>query len=183
MVSDLISPNVCWFASDRGSSTINVHAPNNQAWSASFQSSGEMWLSFTSSSSGKGPGELLFAVEPNTDAPRAGKIEVVAGQLTGTVNVMQLAAPRWYEEIVISAKLPIIEQTALLGFIKEINKAPPPARPLLLSALMEAIAGQGVEAEAIYLAYSQVPQTFTQRFIQHEVHEAITFVKKHLSGQ
>jgi hypothetical protein len=182
-VSELCPQSVFWYEYTGGSGTVDVNAADGVAWSAVFQSSAGSWLTFTGPSSGTGKGTLKFVVVPLADAPRAGTIQVTAGTDAATINVLQLAAPIWYENIVLSTPLPVIEQMALLGAIKEINKAPPPARPVLIAALTGLIVGLGPTVEAVYLAYPTVPQIYTPLFISHEVQVGVTYVLEHLSGQ
>lgn len=182
-----VTPTVWWFDSDGGSGSINVVAPGDAKWTTTVTSAASEWLTIKGPASGTGSGQIAYLVAPNAVASRAGSIDVnvavpgTAGQDT-RVRILELAPPFWFEQIVLSTPLPVIEQTALLGFLKQISKLPPPARLAATVALLGGIAAAGTMAEGLYVQYPSVPQKYTPLFITHEVQEAVQFVLTHPNG-
>jgi hypothetical protein len=151
---------------------VTVSAPAGLAWTASAS---ESWIVLGTGASGQGPGHFTFTVQDNTGGMRQGTVSV-GGQV---LPILQLSSPTWQEQQVRAAPLPYIEQVGLEGFIKQINKLPPPARPAGLAALVLAITGAGAAAEVLYKGFPTVPEHFTPEFIEQVVREAVEYVAKH----
>lgn len=171
----LLAPRTWFLPTSPGTpqqATVTVKAPPGMAWSASAS---DGWIVLGGGASGSGPGVFTFTVEDNPGAMRQGTLSVGDQVL----HIVQLSAPKWQDQQVLSAPLPYIEQVGLEGFIKEINKLPPPARVAGLVALVAAIGGVGLSAEALYAAFPNVPEHFTRGFLTNLVSEAETFVAEH----
>lgn len=171
----LLAPRTWFLPTSPGGpqqAAVTVHAPAGLAWTARAS---EEWISLGSGASGQGPGVFTFTVGDNTGAFRQGTVSV-ADQV---LHVVQLSSPTWQDQQVLSAPLPYIEQVGLEGFIKEINKLPPPARVAGFAALLAAIGVTGTSASALYAAFPTVPEHFTPGFLEQLLKEATEFVIEH----
>lgn len=151
---------------------VTVNAPPGMAWTASASDS---WIDLGGGASGQGPGVFTFSVGDNSGAMRQGTLSVGDQVL----HIVQLSSPQWQDTQVLSAPLPYIEQVGLEGFIKEINKLPPPARVAGLLALQGAIELAGGLATGLYAAFPNVPEHFTSGLIKRLEEQAEKFVLEH----
>jgi hypothetical protein len=171
----LLAPRTWFLPTSPGTpqqAQVTVNAPPGMAWTASAS---ESWIALGGGASGQGPGVFTFTVEDNPGAMRQGTLSVGDQVL----HVVQLSAPTWQDQQVLSAPLPYIEQVGLEGFIKEINKLPPPARVAGLAALLTAIGGVAASATALYAGFPTVPEHFTPGFIARLLEEAELYVAEH----
>lgn len=158
-------------ASVRTQERIAVTAPAGLSWTASARAP---WMTIGSGATGEGSGSVAVDVEENKGALRGGVVTIG----DRSVALLQEAAPAWIHELTMKAPMPIIEKTGLDGFIEEIRKLPPEARPAALVVLVASIGALYAPAEALYAGSGAVPHEYPQELLAHELALAEEYAMK-----
>lgn len=91
-----LAPTLTHFGPSGGSGTIDVRAPAGCAWNLTAS---EPWLTFTSTTSGTGPGTVSYSVGPGAAAARFASVTVSGPNvMTQSVEVRQTVPYTWIDE-------------------------------------------------------------------------------------